>query len=126
MASFSTTNNIINKLAGSDLSGAQHKAVVLSTDGAIDVAGAGAKAIGFLMNSPTLGTICEIASNGGGALAIAGGTIAAGNELAVDANGDVVVATANDVVVGRALESAVDNDVFSVEVFTAYSGTATV
>ena len=126
MASYQQATRTLNLAAGSDLSSSQYKAVVLSSDGAVDVAGAAAEAIGFLMNAPTTGDIAEIASNGGGGKAIAGGTITAGDILATDANGDVVTATANQVGVARALESAVDNDIFNVEVLTVFSGTATV
>lgn len=126
MASFPKPNLITNLAAGTDLSSSQYKAVTLAADGAVDVSGANAEAIGFLMNSAELGKVAEIATNGGGGKAIAGGTITAGDMLATDANGDVLTATANQKVVGRALESAVDGDIFAVEVFTVFSGTATV
>lgn len=126
MASFPQVTNIINLKAGSDLSAKLYKGVILSADGAVDVAGANAKAIGFLMNAPVTGGICEIASAGGGAKATAGGTIAAGAFLNTDSAGDVVTAVVNSVVVGRALTSAVDNDVFEIEVLFTLSGTATV
>lgn len=118
MASFPTPNLITNLAAGSDLSAAQYKAVVLSSDGAVDLAGAGAAAIGFLMNAPIAGQACEIASVGGGAKAIAGGTIVAGDKLKVNASGNVVSEYNDDAVVAIALESAVSGDVFGVLVIT--------
>ena len=114
MPSTATLQRIINLAAGSDLTAAQYKAVVISTDGAVDLAGANAPAIGFLQNLPAIGKSAEIASMAGGAFATAGGTITAGNPLATDANGDVVVAGSGDYIVATALESAVDNDVFAV------------
>lgn len=118
MASFPLPNLITNLAAGSDLSSSQYKAVALATDGAVDVVTvAGSASIGFLQNLPLTGAVAEIATVGGGAKAIAGGTITAGDRLAVDAIGDVVLATPLDAVVGIALESAVDNDVFGILVF---------
>jgi len=125
MASFPTGNYILNLKAGSDLSSSRFKALVLASDGEVDVAGVNAKSIGFLMNTPTAGQVCEIAGSGGGAKAIAGGTINAGDLLATDANGDLLVGTANQILVARALEGAVDGDIFAVEPILAFSGTST-
>lgn len=119
MTSTATPSRITNYAAGSDLSSSQYKAVVLSSDGAVDVAGANAAAIGFVYNKPTAGKSAEIATMGGGAKAIAGGTISAGDPLATDANGDLVIATSGDYIVATAAESAVDNDVFAVFVGNA-------
>jgi hypothetical protein len=123
MASFPEPNLIMSFAAGSDLSTKQYKAVTVSS-GTIAVASTGGNAIGFLMNAPTSGQACEIATLGGGAKAIAGGTIAAGDLLEVDSNGDLVYATgAAENVVARALQSAVDNDVFAVQVLFDRVGT---
>lgn len=124
MASFPQPNLITNLAAGVDLSSSQYKALILSADGEVDPAGAAASTIGFLMNSPTAGSVAEIATNGGGGKAIAGGTITAGDSLATDANGDVVVATGVDSIVGIALEDAVDNDVFGILVYQPVSTVA--
>lgn len=126
MTSHPKCNLITNLTAGSDLSSSQFKAVVLSGDGAVDVADAGAQAIGFLMDAPSLAQSCEIATIGGGAKAIAGGIIDEGNPLAVDANGDLVVAQTGDAVVAIAIDSAVDNDVFPVLVMPAAQSVETV
>jgi len=114
MPSIATPSKIINLAAGSDLSSSQYKAVVLSSDGAVDVAGANAATIGFVQNLPTAGKSVEIASMGGGATAIAGGTITAGDFLKTDSAGDVVTAFVGDTYCALALESAVDNDQFNV------------
>lgn len=121
MGSFATPKNIINLAAGSDLSSSQYKALVLSADGAVDVAGANVSIIGFNMTKPTAGKAAEIASIGGGAKAIAGGTITAGDLLKTDSNGDVVTASVGDTYCALALESAVDNDVFNVLVIPPQS-----
>lgn len=126
MASFPNGNTIVNIVAGSDLSSSQYKALTLASDGAVDVSGADAEVIGFCMNSPSTGQVAEIATVGGGAKAIAGGTILAGALLATDANGDVVTATENQAVCAMALEGAVDNDVFAVLPMIVFSGDKTV
>ena len=114
MGSFAEGTRITNLKAGSSLTASQYKAVKVSSDGEVDVCGANVAALGFLMNAPATGSICEIATLGGGAKAIAGGTITAGDLLATDSNGDVLVAAAGDTYVALALESAVDNDIFQV------------
>jgi hypothetical protein len=121
MSSFAQPNLITNLAAGSDLSSSQYKAIVLSTDGAVDVAGANVAGVGFLMNLPTAGKSAEIATVGGGAKAKAGGTITAGDLLKTDSVGDVVTAVNGENYVALALESAVDNDIFNVLVIPPHS-----
>lgn len=126
MASFPVPMNILSFAAGADLSAKQYKAVTI-TAGVVQVASTGQNAIGFLMNAPTSGQACEIASLGGGAKAIAGGTIAAGDLLEVDSNGDLVYAVgAAENIVARALQSAVDNDIFAVQVLFDRNASVTV
>lgn len=61
--------------------------------------------------------IAEIAMPGGGAKGLAGGVISFGDLLTADANGKLVATTtANDRVVGIAMEDAVADDLFSVHV----------
>lgn len=51
----------------------------------------------------------------GGAKALAGGTISAGDYVTADSNGALVATTtANDNVIGQAMQSAVANDIFEV------------
>lgn len=104
----------ITVTASADLSAKQYKAI--TNAGA--VCGAGAKALGILQNNPTSGqaaTVCtEHLSK-----AVAGGNIAKDADLMSDANGDLVTATGSAVwVIARAMESAVDNDIFQVLVLT--------
>jgi hypothetical protein len=113
MASFPVPNNILNLPAAGDLSSNQYAAVSLGASG-VGVALTDAKAIGFLMNAPEAGEVCEIASIGGGAKGIAGGAITQGDYLKVD-SGNVVVATLpTDNVVGQALQDGVAGDVIAV------------
>jgi hypothetical protein len=113
-----------------DLSTKQFKAVKINASGKIAVAGLGECAVGILYSKPDADG--EVASvrilDGKKAKAMAGGTITAGDLLKADANGDLVTAqkaytntsdagVAQDALVGShilgiAIESAVDNDIF--------------
>jgi len=59
----------------------------------------------------------EVAMSGGGARALAGGTIATGDYLAPDSNGALVATTTgDDNVIAQALQDAVADDIFDVQV----------
>lgn len=118
MASFPTPSLITNLAAASDLSSYQYRAVSLSSAGTISLAAAGSAAFGFLMNAPTSGQVCEIATVGGGAKATAGGTIAAGDKVKVGSDGKVIAVYNDDAAVGIALQSAVSGDIFGIMVIT--------
>lgn len=128
MASFTPRNYITGAKAGEDLSAltndTKYIALQLDTDGDVITSAAGEQVcIGILQNAPENNKAAEIASAGGGSLAIAAGTIAAGNFLKTDANGHLLAMsaeTANAVAV--AMDSAVDNDVF--EVLLLQAGTS--
>lgn len=61
----------------------------------------------------------EVAIQGGGGIGLAGGTIAIGDYVTSDANGALVTTTtANDRVVGQAMDSAVAGDIFPIEVMS--------
>lgn len=115
---FNVPRNISNFKAGADLSAVANLNLSVKFDGSGDIvlSGAGDAGIGFLVNSPKSGEVVEMSALGGGALAVAAGTIAAGDFLKSDANGKLVVAsTADDLAVARAMKSAVANDIFEVE-----------
>lgn len=87
----------------------QHVAVASSTT---------AKTIGITQVEVTgSGSAVEVARPGGGAKALAQTTIAAGKLLTAHTDGSLKpVAAANDRVIAVAMEDAVANDLFSVEV----------
>lgn len=59
----------------------------------------------------------EVALNGGGAKALLGGTVVAGDELGLDNDGKLIkVATANDRRIAIAMEGGVSGDIIAVEV----------
>lgn len=76
------------------------------------------KAIGVVQSDATAAEdIIEVALNGGGAKGLAGGVIAVGDLLASDGNGAMVATTsANDRVIGIAMQAAVSGDIFWLEV----------
>jgi hypothetical protein len=102
-------------IAGEDLSSAQFKFVTLESDGQVDLAdAAGENAIGVLLNDPASGEAATVAVSGK-VMVTSGGTIAAGAQIQTDASGDALTAAAGDVVLGYALEAAVDGQVFAIE-----------
>lgn len=127
--SFPSANYISGLRAGADLSAStnRYKALLLATDGDVELAVANEmEFIGFLQNTPASGEPAEIAGVGGGSKAIAGGTINAGDLLTTDAAGDLVAITTGQTkaAVARALEGAVDNDIFAVLVLAGTTHTA--
>lgn len=102
-------------VAGEDLSSAQFKFVTLEADGQIDLAdAAGERALGVLLNKPTSGKAATVAMTGK-VMVEAGAAVTAGDEIQTDANGDAITAAAGDVVLGYALEDAVDGQIFAME-----------
>lgn len=102
-------------IAGEDLSSSQFKFVTLESDGEVDLAdAAGENAIGVLINDPAAGEAATVVVSGK-VMVTSGGTIAAGAQIQTDASGDALTAAAGDVVLGYALESAVDGQVFAIE-----------
>lgn len=116
MASFQKPNYVAPVPRATAVALVRYVAVKASaTEGLVEIAGAGEAITGFVMTAADASAPVEIAGKGGGAKAIAGGTISDGDDLKVDANGHLVVAsTAGDRVVATARQDAVDNDVFAV------------
>lgn len=107
--------NITNKLgtavAAADLSAKQFYAVTIDSDGKVALPTAqGQRTFGILQNDPESGKVAEVGFEGRSKY-IAGGTIAAGDQLTTDSGGKLVTAYGSDRVVGIALRSAVVNDV---------------
>ncbi len=101
--------------AGSDLSAGQFKFVALAADGQVDLAGAGAQAIGILINEPSAAGNAATVIMTGKTIVEAGGSVTAGDEVAADTDGNAVTATTGDIVMGYALEDAVDGQIFAIE-----------
>ncbi len=121
MVSFSPRRYIAGLKAGADFSAltdqTKYIALQLASDGDVETAAANEKEfIGFLQNTPASGSPAEVATIGGGTLAVAAGTITAGNFLKTDASGHLLAIGAYETAyaVAIAMDSAVDNDVFEV------------
>jgi len=115
---FNKDVTISNLKAGADLSAAANLYLAVKFDGSGDIvlAGAGDPAVGFLFNLPKLGEVTEVATIGGGALAVSAATIAAGVFVKSDAAGKIVPATtANDLAIARTMKSSVASDVVEVQ-----------
>lgn len=96
------------------------QAVTLSSNGktVTKVSSTTAESIGIAQNSVTIvGDLVEVALSGGGGKALAKATIAAGDLLGHNADASIQkVASANDRIIGVAMESAVAGDIFQVDV----------
>lgn len=102
-------------VAGEDLSAAQFKFVTLESDGQADLAdSAGETCYGVLLNQPIAGkaaTVCVA----GKVMVEAGGTIAAGANVATAADGTAVTATTGAIIMGQAYEAGVDGQIIAIE-----------
>lgn len=82
--------------------------------------------IGIAQNAAVnVGDLVEVALPGGGAKGLAKASISKGNFLGVNADGSLQkLASANDVIIARAMDDAVAGDIFEVYVISA-QGVAT-
>jgi|SRR6056297_251248 len=101
--------------AGGNISTGQFKFVALAADGQVDLCEAGAQGIGVLINEPSAAGQAATVVMTGKTIVKAGGSVTAGDEIASDGFGDAVTATTGDIVMGYALEDAVDNQIFAIE-----------
>lgn len=96
-----------------DLSGNQYHIVDLDTSGNLVIAGAGARGIGVLVDTPKAGQSGSVVI-AGITKVVAGAAIAAGDYISSNATGQAVPATATDVtggttgtpIIGQALSAA--------------------
>jgi len=101
--------------AGGDLSAGQFKFVALADDGQVDLAGDGAQAIGVLYNEPDAAGKAATVVMTGKVIVEAGASVTAGDAIGVDADGNAVTAATSDIIMGYALEDAVDGQIFAME-----------
>jgi len=101
-----------------------HTFVSLNSSGQVAQAGVGLKPFGLLDNSPTAGSQARVDYLPGIYKVIAGGTIAAGADVTVGANGKAIAAvTSGGVIVGTvAANGGVAGDVISIA-FSRFLGT---
>lgn len=113
----------LSLIAGEDLTTKQYHAVKVNANGNVVLARAGENAIGILQNKPEQGKVAEVMSLGI-SKAVYGGTVTAGQNLAVDSEGRLVNASGNSAVIGVALESGEANEIHSVLLVTRVSAGA--
>lgn len=101
--------------AGQDLSAKQFYGVVMASDGQIDPAGAGVQINGFLQDDPAAAGRAALVQIAGTTKASAGAAITRGAKVMMNAEGQVITATATNFIVGFALSTAsADNDIIEV------------
>ncbi|VVB67142.1 Uncharacterised protein [uncultured archaeon] len=93
-----------SRMAGEDLSAAQYHAVKMNADGKIVKGTAGARCVGILQDDPENDQVGSVMALGISP-AVYGGTVAANDDLASDANGRLVTAVAGQPTVAIALEA---------------------
>jgi predicted amidohydrolase YtcJ len=117
MASFSQPKELTFK---ADAAIAKGKAVTIGSDSNhVAVASDAAdKMVGIVQASASAAEdLVEVALPGGGAKALVGGNVAAGDLLTTNADGELIATTtATDRYIAMALESGVDGDLIAVEV----------
>ncbi|MGR3179930.1 MAG: hypothetical protein ACUZ8E_17960 [Candidatus Anammoxibacter sp.] len=123
MTAISQPRFISGLKAGADLSALLFRAVKISAANVVIQAGAGDQAIGILQNAPLEDEAAVVASIGGGAFAVAGGTITAGASLKSDGAGKLIATTTDgDFVVAVAITAAVLDDVIHVDIVNQWFG----
>jgi hypothetical protein len=102
-------------VAGEDLSAAQFHFVTLESDGNVDLAdSAGENCVGVLLNNPAAAAAATVAMTGK-VMVEAGDTVAVGAAVATNAAGEAVTAGSTNIIMGYALEAAVDGQVMAIE-----------
>lgn len=100
-----------NEVAAADLSTKQFYAVKLTSTGYALCSVAGEPCDGILQDDPLSGKVCNVMVHGI-SKAIAGGAIAKGANVTVDANGKLAVAASGNYILGRLKEAATaDGDI---------------
>lgn len=122
MATWNSNVELTPFIASADLSAKQFTFVALDAAGKVASPSAGAFADGVLFNNPKSGEPASVALTPGKVLKVkCGGNIAAGAEIATDANGAAITATTSGhIKVGKALEAGVSGRV--IEIAFGYRG----
>jgi hypothetical protein len=108
--------DIVSFKAGADLSANQYFIVRLTSAGVVGLASSATQRdiVGVLQNKPKANEPAEVLvrSASGTGKVMLGGTVAIGDDLTTDANGKAITTTtANDEVIGRALEAGAAGDI---------------
>lgn len=98
-----------------DLSSSQYLGVVLNSSAKAAVAGVGTRIVGVLQNKPKTTDTAQVRVMGVTKM-VAGGTVAAGDPVCVNASGQAItaVAASGNYIVGTAEEAGVVNQIITV------------
>jgi len=113
MATYNS-QHVISLEAGQDLSAKQFFFVTIASDGQVDPTGDGAMADGVLLNDPAAAGRAAEVCIGGMTRVSAGGTVAAGADVASDSAGEAVTAASGDVILGTAVTGGADGEIISI------------
>lgn len=116
-----TEGNQINEtfIAGAGLADRQYTFVVQSVtaERTVVTPAAGAKADGVLLNDPKEGAAAAVAGYGRVKVVCGAGPIPLGSEVATNAQGRAVVATATAIRLGKAIEAGVANQIITIDFY---------
>lgn len=102
-------------VAGADLSEAQFRFVTAGASG-VTLTGAGEAADGVVINDPADGAAATVVVFGR-VIVEAGDGVDAGADITSDATGKVVPATENDIILGKAVEAGVADQLITVDFY---------
>lgn len=105
---------IVTLPANGDLSANQFKFVKLNSSGRLVACGAGEPAVGVLQDDPRAAGRAAMVAIGGIVKAKAEGTVAAGADVASDADGGIIAATTGQIVLGTAVTGGASGEIISI------------
>jgi hypothetical protein len=108
--------------AGEDLSDAKWHFVTLQSDGQVDISGAGDSAVGVAMTNPDAAGKAVTVALWGRVKVLAGGTIAAGAQVASNAAGRAIARAGGARGLGVALKGADNNEYVEVILTGPFTG----
>ena len=104
-------------IAAADLTAKQHLFAAMDAAGKAAVCGDGAQAIGVIEAGSIAGGASTITVSGK-VMVKCGGTVTIGDDVASDAAGKAVNAAAGDIILGRAYEAGVTDQLIAIELGT--------
>lgn len=121
MAAHEEALRTVSREASGDLSGDQFKFMVTNASGQLAASGAGADADGVLQDKPDAqGKVAELGIRGVSKVLVGAGGLTAGDLVMSEAGGAAILATATNVVKGRALETGAAGEIIPVQLKDGY------
>jgi|TARA_R110000824_G_scaffold290892_2_gene479381 hypothetical protein len=110
-------------IAGADLSGSQFLFAKLDSAAEAVLCANGDGTIGVIEVGAASGNACTI-THSGKVMVKCGGTVTLAGDVGIDANGKAVDAASTDIIVGRAYEAGVTDQVIAIELILAANAKA--